>query len=350
MPEQDDDRTGLMGANPSLQRNTPRDHDLVPVPKGMNVALARVLSEEADEYRLYERAPRTMQEYEKRWQRFCTWAQENGYPTLPTSPSVVEWYLVLRIKTCGMSTLMSDLAAIRYQHVANDFPSPTNDASIQRLLSGIRRRRALLGQGKKRRVHPVTLETLQRILEKIPSTLRGTRDRAIFLLGFTAALRRSEIVAALVEHVRSADERGVILYIPRSKGDQEGEGAEIAVPFGQDPALCPVGALTAWLQRSGLKEGHLFRPINRYSTLRKTPMTTNSIALLIKEYVSKAGIDPTEFSGHSLRAGLVTSAVDAGAALWEVARVTRHKDLNTLRDYIRIADQFRRHPATIAGL
>jgi integrase len=178
------------------------------------------------------------------------------------------------------------------------------------------------------------------MLEQLPDTLIGRRDRAILLIGFAAALRRSELSELQLADLELHPD-GLILHIRRSKTDQESAGAEIPVPRGGK--LRPVEALEAWLGGAEITEGPVFRSIRKGGRVSGNRLSGNAIAEIVKRYAGAAGLDPVLFSGHSLRAGFVTSALEHGADIFKVMDVTRHKRVETLKGYDRRAKAFRNH-------
>jgi site-specific recombinase XerD len=178
-----------------------------------------------------------------------------------------------------------------------------------------------------------------------PASLAGLRDKAILLLGFAAALRRSELVALNIADVRELPD-GLLLTIRRSKTDQEGANSVIAVPYGAKN--CPVTAYRSWISAAAIKEGPVFRPINRAGRISMLRLSDRSIANLVKKYAGRCGFDPDLYSGHSLRAGFLTSAAANGASIFKMMDISRHNTADSLRCYIRDADIFRDHAG--AGL
>lgn len=180
---------------------------------------------------------------------------------------------------------------------------------------------------------PATVDALSDMLAQVPGdTLPGRRDRALLLLGFAGAFRRSELVAIDREHCTETDQ-GVLVFVPRSKSDQEGQGREVAILRGT--RLCPVQALHEWLLASDIVEGPVFRPISSTGVLGPRRLTGGTVARLVKRYAEAAGLDPEIYSGHSLRAGFATAALDRGASLDAVARQLGHARLDTTRVYDR---------------
>jgi site-specific recombinase XerD len=179
------------------------------------------------------------------------------------------------------------------------------------------------------------------------TSLRALRNRAIILLGFAGAFRRSELVALNVGDVEETPE-GMLVTLRRSKTDQEGIGRKVAIPRGE--IACPVAALRAWLDAAGITEGAIFRRIFNKRAQRVTTarLAARNIASVVKAGAARLGFDPGAFGGHSLRAGFVTSAVKRGANLIKITDVTGHRSLEMLKTYSRDAEAFVGHAG--AGL
>lgn len=182
-------------------------------------------------------------------------------------------------------------------------------------------------------------EDLSTVLKAIGSaTVPDCRDRALLLLGFAGGFRRSELVGLDVsDFVRSA--HGVAVTLRRSKTDQTAEGRLIDIPR-ERGRNCPVQAVERWLTASGIENGAMFRPVNRHGVISDARLSAEAVSLIIKQRVSAAGFDPTGFSGHSLRAGFVTSAVTDGVPTWKIRAQTGHKSDNMLARYIRKTQLF----------
>ena len=143
---------------------------------------------------------------------------------------------------------------------------------------------------------------------------------------------------------------GLVVTIRRSKTDQDGQGRRVGLPYGSNPATCPVRALRAWHAASGITEGPLFRPINRHGQIQDRRLTAQSVALVVKRVAEAAGLDPARFSGHSLRSGLATSAAAAGVSERSIMNQTGHKSVVMVRKYIREGSLFRDNAAAGVGL
>ena len=179
--------------------------------------------------------------------------------------------------------------------------------------------------------------------------LLSTRDRALLLLGFAGAMRRSEIVGLDVADVSESDE-GLVVVIRRSKTDQEGQGRKVGIPYGSQRETCPVRSVKAWLQEAGITEGGLFREVTRHGKVQETNLSDQTVARVVKRALRAAGKNAENFSGHSLRAGLATAAAMAGVNEREIQAQTGHKSLLVLRRYIRDGSLFRENAAAKVGL
>ena len=284
----------------------------------------------AQDYARATRAQNTMRAYRAAWRAFAAWCEAEGHPALPADPLTVADYLAHAAQAHKASTLGVHVAAIRAAHRAAGHADPTADERARAVLRGIRR---VHGQPAIQR-DPLTLDDLRRLVRGCGDDLPGLRDRALLLLGFAAALRRSEIVSLNVEHIRL---NGVLrITLTRSKTDQEGQGIVKTIPRLQDAELCPVRALRAWLDAAGISSGALFRAVNRWGKVGAR-LSAYDVARIVKRRAQAAGLDARMLAGHSLRAGFATSAALAGLDPLAIAEVTGHRNLNTLRKYIRAA-------------
>jgi integrase len=177
------------------------------------------------------------------------------------------------------------------------------------------------------------------MLKLIPDTLQGKRDKALILLGFAGAFRRSELVALNVNDL-SEGELGFRVIIRKSKTDQEGQGHEIAIYNGR---LKTVEAVKEWLEAAQINEGAVFRGFRKGDRLLKGRLTAESASNIVKKYAGKAGLSESEYAGHSLRSGFITSAAETGASLFKMMEVSRHKSVDTLKGYVRRAELFKDH-------
>ena len=179
------------------------------------------------------------------------------------------------------------------------------------------------------------------------ASLRDVRDRAILLLGFAGAFRRSELVALDVADIEPTPE-GLLVTIRRSKTDQDGQGRTVAIPRGD--VACPVAALAGWLAAAGIADGPLFRRVwnRRNQRVGAHRLTARNVASIVQDAAARLGFDPATFGAHSLRAGFITSAAKRGANLFKICDTSGHKSLEMLRTYVRDTELFQNHAG--AGL
>jgi integrase len=173
-------------------------------------------------------------------------------------------------------------------------------------------------------------------------------------VGFAGALRRSELAAMTLDGADAGDvwarfvSGGLEVHLDRSKGDQIGSGAIVAIPYGRK--LCPVSALQAWLSAASITSGPVFRAIDRHGRIATTAITDKTVANVVKSACARVGLDPAVFGGHSLRSGLLTSAAEKGAAPEVLQAHARHAKFDTTSGYIQAGDRFRRNAAGKVGL
>ncbi len=252
---------------------------------------------------------------------------------IPATPHCVASYLAVHASTLSLATLNRRVVAIGHAHKDKGLKSPTRSALVTDTLRGIRR----INGSRQRQVMPLLKADLIKITRKLTGLI-GIRDKALLLIGFAGAFRRSELVALKVEDVRFVTE-GILIHIRRSKTDQNGVGRKVAIPFIKG-CYCPVRALNTWLEKSGIKTGALFRRMNRFDQVTDYGLCAASVALIIKQRVAEVGMNSKQYSGHSLRAGLVTSAAQAGVSSWKIRQQTAHKSDVMLQRYIRDSQLF----------
>jgi site-specific recombinase XerD len=187
---------------------------------------------------------------------------------------------------------------------------------------------------------PITAECVLAMVKTAPDSLIGLRDRALLLLGFAGALRRAELVGLDVNDFKET-KAGSRLQVRASKTDQERRGHIIAIAPGK--AACPIKALKVWLAAAEIMNGPIFRPIFKGELVSTNRLSDRSVAEIVKTHAKRIGINPATVSGHSLRAGFLTSAEQHGASVFKMMDVSRHKSIDTLSVYIRDAEVFRDH-------
>ena len=251
---------------------------------------------------------------------------------VPATPETIAAYLADRADTLSPVTLARRLVAIGRAHASQGMPDPTKADLVRVVLRGVKRKNGTA----QRQVVPVLKADLLAMLPLMTGT-KGLRDAALLLLGFSAALRRSELVALDYTDLQFVNE-GLVVYLRKSKTDQEGEGRKIGVPWGRT-AACPVKAVQRWLEHSQITAGAIIRSVHKSGVIGDR-LSAHAVALIVKSYAQAIGLNPEAVSGHSLRAGLVTSAAQAGIAVHKIQQQTGHHGLEMLHRYIRDANIF----------
>jgi integrase len=321
-----------------------------PVPLRIAVSLSSVdvapLSTEALDYAREASAQNSRRAYRAAWADFTAWCEAAGRPPLPAAPETVGTFLAARASTHKAASLSMRLVAIGQAHRLAGHRLDTGHPAIRETMKGIRRTHGTAPTKKDAAIDAVIRDAVNQ-LEKQPG-LRPLRDRALLLIGFAAALRRSELVALDVTDIAFVAE-GIILTPRRAKTDQEGWAVEIAIPHGRSPRTCPVMALRAWLEAACIKDRAIFRNISRHGRLGDH-LSDQGVALVVKGAVEAAGYDPATFAGHSLRLGFITTAARAGVPEAHIQNQSRHKSLPVLRGYIRRGSLFTENAAAKVGL
>ena len=293
-------------------------------------------------------APATLRAYATDLANYKAWCDRHGFVAMPATPEVVG-----SLPGSGRRRLCdADTASSSCRHrpcVWRCRPSPRHQASCDPRDAPRHRTQAWQSVAAS---CSITTAEVRKLSRACGPDLAGARDRALFLLGFAGALRRSELVGLDVEHVTWTN-AGMKLLIERSKTDAQGEGAEIAIPRGRADDTCPVTALKTWLELSEITAGPLFRKVNRGGVVERARLTTDAVRQILLKRAAKAGLKGTlaePFSPHGLRAGFVTTAYRNGVPDEEIMGHTRHRSLTTMRSYVRRAKLSRESPAGKLGL
>lgn len=319
-------------------------------------------ADQARKYADQARATNTRRAYASDVRAFAAWCEVRGEDALPASAAAVLAYLIDHATTLKVATLQRRLAAIREQHASAGFGLDTASAAFRDAWRGIKRAHGQPAEKKR----PLMTVDLRRAVATLPNTLAGKRDRALILIGFAAALRRSELAGLEVSRRDGAawiEERpdGLVIHLGRSKTDQQSEGAEVGVPYGSNMETCPVRSYREWIKAARLREGPAFRPINRHGKLGAEAVTDRAVARIVQRTVQAAALVDghsleeaqriaSAFAGHSLRSGLATSAAANDAPGYAIQRQLRHKRFDTTSGYIRSGQIFKQNPAGMAGL
>lgn len=256
---------------------------------------------------------------------------------IPTTPECVASYLAVHAEQLSFATLSRRAVAIGRAHTLKRLPSPVHSAVVKATLQGIRR---TYGSAQ-RRVTPTLLHDVQAMVKGLHG-MKGIRDQALLLVGFAGAFRRSELVSIQVKDIHFVEE-GIVIRLRRGKTDQMGKGRDIAIPFVRGK-YCPVKAIINWLSYSDIRNGALFRQVNRYGNVIGLELTPQSVSLIVKQRAEAIGLNKQNYAGHSLRAGLVTSAAKSGVSSWKICQQTGHKSEAVMQRYIRDSNLFIDNP------
>jgi integrase len=280
-------------------------------------------------------AENTRKAYQSDLRAFRAWGGD-----VPTTPQELARYIAGEGQRLHPSTLQRRLAALSVAHrLIGGSGHPTHHPLVKAALQGLQRLSGVM----QTQAAPLMVEDLWAILDRTRDSIRDQRDRALLLIGFAGGFRRSELVGldlADLEFVRE----GLIVTLRRSKTDQNGRGRRIGVPHARG-RWCPVRELGAWAETSGIGGGALFRSLRKGGAISPDRLSGEAISALIKRHVHGIGLDAAKFSGHSLRAGFITSAARAGIATHLIRQQTGHASEATMSRYIRDGSLFRGNAA-----
>jgi site-specific recombinase XerD len=275
----------------------------------------------------------TRRAYRADWADWTAWAAARSVSALPASPAHIAAYLTDLSGSRKTSTIARRLAAIRKAHELAGHATPTVHPVVQAAMKGVRREKGSRPEGKA----PLVLDDIKRMLSATKDDLVGKRTRALLLVGFAGAFRRSELADLEVQDLSWSD-KGVVILVRRSKTDQDGEGHTKAIPY-VGGKMCAALALAQWINAADIRNGPVFRGIGPKGVSSQR-LSDGSIAQVVKNAAEAAGIDPSTVSGHSLRAGHVTEARAQGVPDADTMAVTGHKRIETLNIYDRRGNPF----------
>ena len=286
------------------------------------------------------KAHNTLRAYKSDFKDFGIFCAKNGLNALPTEPKIVSLYLTHLSKTSKISTLRRRLVSISMVHKLKGHYLDSKHPIIIENLMGIKRVKGSIQIGKK----PLLISHLKSIIKVIneqkKEETKKLRDKSIILIGFGGGFRRTELISIDYEDLEFVPD-GLKISIKRSKTDQFGEGMLKGIPYFSNEIYCPVNNLKKWLEISKIKSGPIFRRFAKGSSLTNKRLTDQSVTLLIKEYLNLAGIENTNYAGHSLRSGFATVAAEFGADERSIMAMTGHKTTQMERRYIREANLFK---------
>jgi len=313
----------------------------------------------------------TTRAYDADWRHFAAWCERQQMQAMPATPRAVAGYLTALVEGIravdgawverprSIATLARRLATIRQYHRLAGHSFDSRDPVLRETWRGIQRAHAAPSRHKV----PTVTEVLRAWLRALPESTAGIRDRALLLIGFAGAFRRSELVALDVADCAWHTD-GLIITVPQSRSTPGGPAVDIGLPYGAHAETCPIRALAHWMAIANIGEGPLFRPVTRHGSIFPQRLSDRAVALVIKRTVEVArdaaraegntvladALDPARYGGHSLRAGFIVSAAAAGVSERDIMRHTRHKRADTLLKYVQNAALLRRNAAAQVGL
>jgi site-specific recombinase XerD len=318
---------------------------LIVLPK--NELLSYIDDLARDTKKLYEQqiAYGTKRAYQSDWNLFVSWCIKNNFIAQQATPSIIALFLTYEFKenNSNPSTINRRLAAIKFWFKSRNLKSPTDDDLVHSVLKGIRRDKNVKHSNPKK----ATLkEVIMQMVDLCPSNeIRGIRDRAILLLGFSGAYRRSELVSINLEDITFRDGKGMDIFHRYSKTDQEGKGEIKAIAHAKKLLqYCPIGAVKKWIEATNITSGALFRGITKGGIIKNTRISVDVIYNLIKDCTIQLGYNYEDFSPHSLRSGYITEAVRQKARYDKIRQVSKHKSLKSMEIYFKDEDRYDEHP------
>ena len=318
--------------------------ELVGVSTGADVVPSPSL-DQAREFIRASKAENTLRGYQSDWREFCAWCGSHGLLPLPAAPESIAAYIAECAGHLKPGSIQRRLNAIAEAHKAAGLDSPTAAGMVRNTLKGIKR---TMGTAVVQKAAALTND-IRAMVDVADAGLIGTRDRALVLLGFAGAFRRSELVALDIEDCAFGKD-GLTVTLRRSKTDQDAAGRKVGIPYGSNPETCPVRTVQAWLELAGISGGPLFRAISRHGQVRPRRLSPIDVARVVKKLADRAGLDAAKYAGHSLRAGHATSAAIAGASERSIINQTGHRSVQMVRRYIRDGSLFRENSAGKLGL
>ena len=302
-------------------------------------------SELARKYILHAKANNTIKSYKSDWNDFLAYCKKHNLSPLKADVSTIANYVADMAEVKKVSTICRRLSSISQAHQAAGQESPTLSFGVKAVIKGVKKEKGTMPNKKTAAV----IEDIRAMVNNLGGSLIDIRDRALVLIGFAGAFRRSELVAVMIDDIEF-NRDGLTITLQHSKTDQDGQGYKKGIPYGSNSDTCPVRSLEDWLQAAKITSGPLFRRVNRHGQVGKEALTDQSVALIVKKLVKTAGLDEKKYSGHSLRSGLITTAANRGVDERSIMKQSGHKSLTVMRGYIQDATLFKNNAATNVGL
>lgn len=287
----------------------------------------------------------TMDAYESDWNDFCDWCQYHNEIAFPAQPETIVNYINDLADYAKASTIRRRVSAIseNYNAAGLSETNPCHAWIVREALVGLNRTKGTVQKGKT----PIYWEELEQMISYIDSAhLAGVRDKAILLLGFLGAFRRSEISNLNIEDLTRYPQ-GLVVTLTHSKTDQEKAGQQVGIPYIANKSMCAIIAVNEWIKKANISEGPLFRSILKNEKAASRRLSDKSINLIVKKYITCIGLSPDLYGAHSLRHGFATYAALNGIEERLIMKQTRHRSVEMVRHYINEADLFVNNPITM---
>jgi site-specific recombinase XerD len=295
----------------------------------------------------------TKKAYRSDWNLFCKWCNSVKISSIPATPHTISLYIsYMADQKKSVSTISRTLTSISQAHEILSFASPTTHPEVVETFKGIRRKLVKIQKKSK----ALIFSDLKKVISNIEPSFIGKRDKALIFVGWTGALRRSEIVRLNFEDVEFVPE-GMIVTIRKSKTDQESIGYKIGIPNASllNKEMCPVSAMKNWLEISDINTGAIFYTLGPTATSnkffvavdKKVTLSEKSVTKILKKRIKNAGLSEKNYSSHSLRSGFITSMAKCRIPEYEIQLHTRHRSSKALRGYIREGNLFCSNPLSI---
>lgn len=307
------------------------------------VEMAKIRARRAELAAAAVKSPATVRAYDSDWKRFVEWCARAGRPSLPASADTVSLYLA-DVVTANQSAHSASryATAINHFHIRAGKPSPVGQ-EVRDVLKGARRKFGTASPGAKTALTP---DELRQICRKMMDSGEpgAIRDRALLVIGFATALRRSELAALNLADITILPRRRLVVRVRRAKNDQLGRGREIGLFPGKHAETCPARALQAWIKFRGKEPGALFTRFACDGSRTSLRLSAQSVGVRVQAAVASIGLDPALYGGHSLRAGCVTAAYEAGAPDSAIMTRSGHRSHASMRKYQRSGNLFAFNP------
>jgi integrase len=349
--DQGEDRPIVAPDNPPLspvtQMSVPavRPVAFVPADEADDPLLEAALAK-AQAYLSAAKAPNTLKAVASDWRIFAAWCDRHDRIALPADPATIALFIADEAGARRPATLRRRLASIARVHRSSGWEPPTGDQLVRDVLAGVRRTHGTT----QRQRPPLTVEGLRVICDGLGDTPAEIRDRALLTLGLGSGLRREPLRQLDLTDV-VIDRHRLEVFVRADKTDRDRAGRLVFVPAGEVTTTCPVWAMTAWGELLGRRDGPIFVAVTRGGTITDRRLSGDAISAIVRRRATAAGLpDAAEMSAHSMRAGLVTSAHQAGVSEADISQQSGHKDLRVLRQYVRLAAEAGEAAARAIGL